>query len=148
MDKFNSALRGYDKNEVNDFIDKIISRVESMVDEISLKDNEISQYKKALKEKENIIKELSSKVDSLEEKEFKTREFVIDDTLERSKIEAKKLLDEAKIKSKKIIEDAEEQADLIINECLMEASKSEMRINNLKDEIEKLKQKKETLYYR
>ena len=148
MDKFNSALRGYDKNEVNDFIDKIISRVESMVDEISLKDNEISQYKKALKEKENIIKELSSKVDSLEEKEFKTREFVIDDTLKRSKIEAKKLLDEAKIKSKKIIEDAEEQADLIINECLMEASKSEMRINNLKDEIEKLKQKKETLYYR
>ena len=148
MDKFNSALRGYDKNEVNDFIDKIISRVESMVDEISLKDNEISQYKKALKEKENIIKELSSKVDSLEEKEFKTREFVIDDTLERSKIKDKKLLDEAKIKSKKIIEDAEEQADLIINECLMEASKSEMRINNLKDEIEKLKQKKETLYYR
>jgi len=77
----------------------------------------------------------SLKVKQQRVQKFKTREFVIDDTLERSKIEAKQLLDEAKIKSKKIIEDAEDQADLIINECLMEASKSEMRINNLKDEL-------------
>jgi len=148
MDKFNSALRGYDKTEVNDFIDKIISRVENMVSEISEKDKLIEDYRDKLVEKEEIIRKLSSRIKKFEEEESLTREFVFDDISERSKIEAKQLLDDAKIKSRKIIEDAEDQADLIINECLMEASKNEMRINNLKDEIERLKQKKEMLYYK
>ena len=148
MDKFNSALRGYDKTEVNDFIDKIISRVENMVSEISEKDKLIEDYRSKLVEKEEMIRKLSSKIKKFEEEESLTREFVFDDISERSKIEAKQLLDDAKIKSRKIIEDAEDQADLIINECLMEASKNEMRINNLKDEIERLKQKKEMLYYK
>ncbi len=148
MDKFNSALRGYDKTEVNDFIDKIISRVEGMVSELSEKDKEIEDYRSKLVEKEELIRKLSSRIKKFEEEESLTREFVFDDTSERAKIEAKQLLDDAKIKSRKIIEDAEDQADLIIRECLMEASKSEIRINNLKDEIERLKQKKEMLYYK
>lgn len=148
MDKFNSALRGYDKTEVNDFIDKIIARVENMVSEISEKDKLIEDYRSKLVEKEEMIRKLSSKIKKFEEEESFTREFVFDDVSERSKIEAKQLLDDAIVKSRKIIEDAEDQADLIINECLMEASKSEMRINNLKDEIERLKQKKEMLYYK
>ena len=148
MDKFNSALRGYDKTEVNDFIDKIISRVEGMVSELSEKDKEIEDYRSKLVEKEELIRKLSSRIKKFEEEESLTREFVFDDTSERAKIEAKQLLDDAKIKSRKIIEDAEDQADLIIKECLMEASKSEIRINNLKDEIERLKQKKEMLYYK
>lgn len=148
MDKFNSALRGYDKTEVNDFIDKIISRVENMVSELSEKDKLIEEYRDKLVEKEELIRKLSSRIKKFEEEESLTREFVFDDSLEESKIEAKQLLDDAKIKSRKIIEDAEDQADLIINECLMEASKNEIKINNLKDEIEKLKQKKEMLYYK
>lgn len=148
MDKFNSALRGYDKTEVNDFIDKIISRVESMVSELSEKDKELEEYRVKLADKEDMIRKLSSKIKKFEEEESLTREFVFDDVSERSKIEAKQILDDAKIKSRKIIEDAEDQADLIINECLMEAGKKEMIINNLKDEIERLKQKKEMLYYK
>ncbi len=148
MDKFNSALRGYDKTEVNDFIDKIISRVEGMVSELSEKDKEIEDYRSKLVEKEELIRKLSSRIKKFEEEESLTREFVFDDTSERAKIEAKQLLDDAKIKSRKIIEDAEDQADLIIKECLMEASKSEIRINNLKDEIERLKQKEGMVYYK
>ena len=121
MDKFNSALRGYDKTEVNDFIDKIISRVEGMVSELSEKDKEIEDYRNKLVEKEELIRKLSSKIKKYEEEESLTREFVFDDTSERAKIEAKQLLDDAKIKSRKI---------------------------NLKDEIERLKQKKEMLYYK
>lgn len=147
MDKFNSALRGYDKTEVNDFIDKIINRVEIMVNEISDKEEQIEKYKNKISELEKLVSELEKTVEKLEEKEFATREFVMDDTLERGKIESKKIMDDAKIKARNIVEKAEEQANVIIKECLMEASKHEMRLNNLKDEIEKLKQKKETVYY-
>ena len=147
MDKFNSALRGYDKTEVNDFIDNIINRVEIMVNEISDKEEQIEKYKSKISDLEKLVSELEKTVEKFEEKESATREFVLDDTLERGKIESKKLMDDAKIKARIIVEKAEEQADIIIKECLMEASKHEIRLNNLKDEINKLKQKKETVYY-
>lgn len=147
MDKFNSALRGYDKTEVNGFIDNIIARVEVMVKEISDKDEQIEKYKSKITSLETLIDELQRQVDKFEEQQSATREFVLDDTLERSKIEAKQIMDDAKLKARNIIEKAEEQADVIINECLMEANKNEMRLNNLKNEIDRLKQKKETIYY-
>ena len=50
MDKFNCTLRGYDKNEVNAFIDDIITRVEKMVKEIDEKDKKILAYKKVFDE--------------------------------------------------------------------------------------------------
>jgi DivIVA domain-containing protein len=147
MDKFNSALRGYDKTEVNDFIDNIINRVEIMVNEISDKEEQIEKYKSRISDLEKLVSELEKTVERFEEKESATREFVLDDTLERSKIESKKIMDDAKLKARNIVEKAEEQADVIMKECLMEASRHEIRLNNLKDEIDKLKQKKETVYY-
>ena len=45
MDKFTTTLRGYDKDEVNAFIDKIIYQVEDMVNQIEDKDEKISAYK-------------------------------------------------------------------------------------------------------
>lgn len=148
MDKFNCTLRGYDKNEVNAFIDDIITRVEKMVKEIEEKDKKILAYKKIIKKNKLLMKNMSLEIEKLANKEELTREFSLpDDSLERSKIDSKKILDDAKLKSQKIIEEAEENADIIINECLMNAKKSEMELNNLKKEIERLKQKKEMLYY-
>lgn len=144
MDKFNSALRGYDKDEVNAFIDNIIARVEVMVKEISEKDKKINEYEKELKSRDILIDEMSKKISDSNDS---TKVFTFDDTLQRAKIDSKKMIDEAKLKSRKIIETAEEEADLIINECLMQAKKSEMRLNNLQHEITILKQKKETLYH-
>ena len=147
MDKFSSALRGYDKDEVNKFIDDIIAKVEGMVEEISSKDKKIVAYKKAVAKQKRVIKELTEKIEKLEEEKNNTKEFITDDTYERAKIDSKMILDSAKVKSNKIIEEAKDNADLIIKECLMEAKKSEMRLNTLKQEIERLKQMKETLYY-
>lgn len=147
MDKFNSALRGYDKTEVNDFIDNIIARVEVMVKEISDKEEQLKKCKSKISSLETLNGELQRQIDKFEEQQSATREFVLDDTFERSKIESKKIMDDARLKARNIIEKAEEQADVIINECLMEASKNEMRLNNLKNEIDRLKQKKETIYY-
>jgi cell division septum initiation protein DivIVA len=128
MEKFDTVHSGYDKKQVNAFIDSIIDRVEEMVKEISLKDQAIKEYKKIIKNNEEKIKEMSSK-------------------LVKEQSGDSKILEDAKKKSMEIIKDAEMQADLIISECLMEAKKSEIKLNYLNSEIERLKQMKETIYY-
>lgn len=128
MEKFDTVHSGYDKKQVNAFIDSIIDRVEEMVKEISLKDQAIKEYKKIIKNNEEKIKEMSSK-------------------LVKEQSGDSKILEDAKKKSMEIIKEAEMQADLIISECLMEAKKSEIKLNYLNSEIERLKQMKETIYY-
>ena len=39
MEKFNRTLRGYDPDEVNSFLDKVIKRVEQIVSRIDKKDD-------------------------------------------------------------------------------------------------------------
>ena len=46
MEKFNRTLRGYDPEEVNSFLDKVIAQVEDMVSEIKIKDEKISMLEK------------------------------------------------------------------------------------------------------
>ena len=41
MEKFNRVLRGYDPDEVTNFLDHVIAEVEKMVSEIKAKDEEI-----------------------------------------------------------------------------------------------------------
>ena len=56
MEKFSRVLRGYDPEEVNNFLDKVIEKVESMVSEIEAKDKkivELSNLDKQTKEKYN-----------------------------------------------------------------------------------------------
>lgn len=146
MDKFTTTLRGYDKDEVNAFIDKIITQVEDMVNQLEEKNKKISAYKANEKTYKEVIEGMSAEIDKLNKSQSFTKELEADDALERAKIDSKMLLDNATMKSRKIISDAEEQADIILKECLLEAKKLEMQINVLKQEIELLKQKKETLY--
>lgn len=155
MDKFSSALRGYDKKEVNAFIDKIITQVESMVKEIEEKDKKIEKLQKVAKKNQLVAKKLSAKIEvlnneieMLNQKENFSKEYdrtMVD--LAKSKSEAKKIMANAKAKGEKIVKQAEENADAITQECLLNAKKKEMELNTLKSEIDKLKQMKETLYY-
>ena len=128
MDKFNTVHNGYDKKEVNKFIDDIITRVEEMVNEIALKDQAIKSYQEAIKKNESLVKEMSEQLHKLS-------------------VDEKNVISNAEKESIKIINDAKMQADLIISECLMEAKKSEIKLNYLNSEIERLKQMKETIYY-
>ena len=43
MEKFNRTIRGYDPEEVNSFLDKVISQVEVMVNELKEKDTRIAE---------------------------------------------------------------------------------------------------------
>ena len=46
MEKFSRTLRGYDPEEVNRFFDKVISQVESIVEDSKKKDQQIAELKK------------------------------------------------------------------------------------------------------
>ena len=43
MEKFNRTLRGYDPDEVNEFLDQVIGKVEKLVSDIETKNNELKE---------------------------------------------------------------------------------------------------------
>lgn len=111
--EFNRGFRGYDEDEVNEFLDQVI------------KDYEI-----VLREK----KELNDKVIELEEK---LQHFAnIEMTLNKSIVVAQETGEEVKRNAKKeaqlIIKEAEKNADRIINESLSKSRKIALEIEELK----------------
>ena len=123
MEKFNRALRGYDPDEVNQFLDKIISQVEDMVNE-----NNKCLEKLELLEEEN--KTLKEKLDHFEN---------IEGTLNRAIMMAQKTTDQMKINAHKeadmVLEEAKKNANRIVNEALIRAEKTENAANNLTKNI-------------
>lgn len=117
--EFSRKLRGYDEDEVNEFLDQIIKDYEALI-------------------REN--KELQAKVAELEEKlgHFSN----IEETLSKAIIVAQDAADELKNNSKKeaqlIIKEAEKNADRIINDALAKS-------RNIALEMEELK-KQATIY--
>jgi len=111
--EFSRRLRGYDEDEVNEFLDQVIKDYEAVI-------------------REN--KELQEKVLSVEEKvnHFAT----IEETLSKTLILAQETGDEVKNNSKKeaqlIVKEAEKNADRIINESLGKSRKIAIETEELK----------------
>ncbi|MBN2983395.1 MULTISPECIES: DivIVA domain-containing protein [Cohnella] len=111
--EFGRRLRGYDEDEVNEFLDQVIKDYEALI-------------------REN--KELQNQVASLQEKlgHFSN----IEETLSKTIIVAQEAADELKNNSKKeaqlIIKEAEKNADRIINESLAKSRKVAMEVEELK----------------
>jgi cell division initiation protein len=111
--EFSKRLRGYDEDEVNEFLDQIIKDYEALL-------------------REN--KDLSSQVSSLTDRlgHFSN----IEDTLSRTIIVAQEAADELRQNAKKeaqlLIKEAEKNADRIINESLSKARKLAIENEELK----------------
>ena len=111
--EFGRRLRGYDEDEVNEFLDQIIKDYEAMI-------------------REN--KELQAQVSASQEKlgHFSN----IEETLSKTIIVAQEAADEVKNNSKKeaqlIIKEAEKNADRIINEALSKSRKVALEVEELK----------------
>jgi cell division initiation protein len=111
--EFGRRLRGYDEDEVNEFLDQVIKDYESLI-------------------REN--KELQNQVLGVQEKlnHFSN----IEETLSKTIIVAQEAADELKNNSKKeaqlIIKEAEKNADRIINEALSKSRKVAMEVEELK----------------
>ncbi|WLR52266.1 DivIVA domain-containing protein [Bacillus tianshenii] len=111
--EFNRGFRGYDEDEVNEFLDQVIKDFELVIRE---------------------KKELEERVTELEEKlgHFST----IEETLNKSILVAQETAEDVKRSANKeaklIIKEAEKNADRIINESLIKSRKIALEIDELK----------------
>lgn len=111
--EFNKGFRGYDEDEVNEFLDQVI------------KDYELVLREK--KELEEQVKELKERLDHFSS---------IEETLNKSIVVAQEAGEEVKRNSQKeaklIIKEAEKNADRIVNDSLSKARKIALEIEDLK----------------
>lgn len=111
--EFKRSFRGYDEDDVNEFLDQVIKDYEVII-------------------REN--KDLQGKLANLQERlDHFTN---IEDSLSKTIIVAQEAADEVKGNSKKeaqlIIREAEKNADRIINEALVKSGKVALEIDELK----------------
>ena len=123
MEKFSRVLRGYDPDEVNSFLDKVIAKVEAMVKEIDEKEKQIANYK--VLEEEN--KKLNDKIAQFSRME---------ENLKRAILMAEKTSEQIKLTAYQerdiIVGDAKKNANRIVNEALLKAEEIEKETDNLR----------------
>ncbi|CAH1213703.1 Septum site-determining protein DivIVA [Paenibacillus plantiphilus] len=111
--EFGRRLRGYDEDEVNEFLDQVIKDYETLIRE----NKELQNQSLALQEKLNHFSN-------------------IEETLSKTIIVAQEAADELKSNSKKeaqlILKEAEKNADRIINEALSKSRKVALEVEELK----------------
>jgi cell division initiation protein len=111
--EFGRRLRGYDEDEVNEFLDQVIKDYESLIREN--------------KEMQNQLLGLQEKLNHFSN---------IEETLSKTIIIAQEAADEVKTNAKKeaqlIVKEAEKNADRIINEALSKSRKVALEVEELK----------------
>ena len=137
MEKFNRTLRGYDPEEVNNFLDKVINQVEQMVDEIKDKDKRIKELE-SLEKENQMLKEKIVRYEHMEH------------TLNRAIMMAQKTSEQIKINAHKesetVLNDAKMNANRIINEALLKAEKAEQDANTLQRNINIFKRRVKDIF--
>lgn len=111
--EFSSKWRGYDEDEVNEFLEQIMKDYENLIDEN--------------KNQKNTIEQLEERIDY-----FKT----LEETLQKSIMTAQEAAEDVRRNSMKesklIIKEAEKNADRIVNEALSRAREISLEIEDLK----------------
>ena len=137
MEKFNRSLRGYDPEEVNEFLDDVIGKVEKMVADIDTKNEIIKKQNKKIEDLEEAIKDDENLREKLEQYER------MESTLNQAIFMAQKTSDQLKSaahrESEIIIDDAKKNASRIVNEALLRAEKIENDSINVKRNVNILK---------
>ena len=123
MEKFSRKLRGYDPKEVNNFLDKVIKQVETMIQE---NNNNLSKIENL--ESENEL--LKTKLEHFEN---------LEGTLNRAILMSQKTTDQMKVNAHReadlIIDEAKKNANRIVNDALLRAEKTETEAGNLNKNI-------------
>ena len=139
MEKFNRTLRGYDPDEVNEFLDQVIGKVEKLVSDIESKNDEIKEKDEKIKELEEKIGETSTLREKLEQYER------MESTLNNAIFMAQKTTDQLKTaahrESEIILDDAKKNASRIVNEALLRAEKIEDSASTMKRNVTILKRR-------
>ena len=139
MEKFTRVMRGYDPDEVNNFLDQVIKRVERMIADIDAKN-------KLIVDKNDEIRRLKSKIDETSALKEKLEQYErLESTLNRAILMAQKTSDQLKVaahrESEIILDDAKKNASRIVNEALIKAEKIENDADMMKRNINVLKRR-------
>lgn len=122
MGKFSTSLNGYDKNEVNTFINEVTIRYSNILD--------------ALKQKDQELKEIKDKLDYYTNLESTLNKAIL--VAEESSTNIKKM---AREESTRVIEMAKSNASRIINEALLKADKAEMEAEEIRRKVASYKRR-------
>ena len=135
MQKFSRTLHGYNPDEVNSFLDDIISQVEAMIESNRQKNEEILLLKNELQKRE-IDKDVYAKAKKFDELETTLNKAIVmaEDTGEHIRKVAKQERD-------LILEEAKKNASIIINDALVRSEKIEYQATLLRKNIIMFKRK-------
>ena len=122
MEKFSTSKDGYNKEEVNKFVNEVVTEYESMLTKLKQKDSEINELSKSLDKYNNLELALNKTILMAEE----------------SANQMKKLAND---EADSLISDAKKNASRIVNEALMQAEKTELESIRLKRNIIMFKKK-------
>ena len=116
MEKFSYEENGYNKAEVNKFIDDVITQTESILSRLKRQRNEIANLTKELEVYRNLEKSLNASLLRAEETSSSIK---------------KNAIDEAKL----IVNEAKNNASRIVNDALIRADKIEIKADTLERNI-------------
>lgn len=122
MNGFNTVFRGYDKEEVKKYLDKVIKEYERLLNEKKIVDEKVNDLSKQLEKYEQLESTLNRALFSAEN--------VSDEIKRVARLEAEGLINEAK-----------RNANRIINDALIKAEKANDDADRLKRNVTLLKKR-------
>lgn len=126
MKKFNLSFHGYDKKQVNEFINEFTVNYSNLLETVKLRDTQVKELKEKLAYFEKI------------EATFNKAIFVAED----ASTQIKRL---AREEGESILENSKKNANRIINNALLKAEKIDEEAQNLKRKVEVYKRKLKNL---
>lgn len=122
MEKFSYETNGYNRREVNNFVNEVITQTEGIVKKCKEQRNEIEKLKEELKHYRNLESSLKDAIIRAEE---------AGDNIKRM----------AREESNMIVTDAKNNASRIVNEALLRAEKIEIKAETLESNMKIFKRK-------
>ncbi len=116
MKKFKSSFRGYAKEEVNEFVTDVISKLENIITEVEKKDDELAR--------------LYEKIKGYEEREVNLNRALV--MAENTSEQIKRM---AREEANMVVDEARNNANRIINDSLIRAEKTELEATLLRKNI-------------
>lgn len=146
MEETNQKVNSYDPEEVKEFIDQVIKKVELINEDNKEKDNIIRSLKNQIQELSLLSDENRKLKIQLQENQNRIKSYErTEETFNKAIIMAQKTSDQMRLaahkESETIIEDAKRNANRIVNEALMKSEKIQMQANILEKNLKIYKKK-------
>ena len=122
MEKFNYEINGYNREEVNSFVDEVTNNTREIVEKCVFYQEDIEKLKKELEQ-------------------YRKRTNEIDLLFEKAEFASKNIKNMAEKEAEIIIREAKENASVIINDSLVSAQKIDIRKDLVCENMQRFREK-------